>query len=112
MSAFVERRNRRQARSWCLLVLACISSPVLACRSFASPLTPDARESVGNFDAVAGREPLANDCRPTPEGDRLDYEPVVTDAATFAEPVRITKGWLSPADQTLDACNCGGPLTR
>ena len=49
---------------------------------------------------------------PTPAGDRLDYEIVVTDPVTFTEPVRITKFWLSLTDQAFDAYNCGGPLSR
>jgi hypothetical protein len=42
----------------------------------------------------------------------LDYEIVVTDPATFTEPVRLTKHWLSVPGQVLDAYNCGAALTR
>ncbi|MGW8370207.1 MAG: DUF6152 family protein, partial [Gammaproteobacteria bacterium] len=48
---------------------------------------------------------------PTPAGDRLDYEIVVTDPVTFTEPVRMQKSWLSLPDQVFDAYNCGKPLT-
>jgi hypothetical protein len=49
---------------------------------------------------------------PTAEGDRLDYEIVVTDPVTFTEPVRLVKYWLSIPGQVLDAYNCGAPLTQ
>ena len=47
---------------------------------------------------------------PSAEGDRLDYEIVVTDPETFTEPVRLTKYWLSIPGQLLDAYNCGTEL--
>ena len=47
---------------------------------------------------------------PTEAGDRLDYEIVVTDPATFTEPVRLGKYWLSVPGQVLDAYNCGAAL--
>lgn len=47
---------------------------------------------------------------PSPQGDRLDYEIVVTDPEIFAEPVRLTKYWLSIPGQVLDAYNCGKDL--
>jgi hypothetical protein len=47
---------------------------------------------------------------PSAEGDRLDYEIVVTDPVIFTEPVRITKYWISIPGQVLDAYNCGAPL--
>jgi len=47
---------------------------------------------------------------PTAEGDRLDYEIVVTDPLIFTEPVRMEKSWLSLPDQVFDAYNCGKPL--
>lgn len=49
---------------------------------------------------------------PTAEGDRLDYEIVVTDPVTFTAPVRMAKHWLSLPGQVLDAYNCGAQLTR
>jgi hypothetical protein len=49
---------------------------------------------------------------PTTQGDRLDYEIVVTDPVIFTEPVRMAKSWLSLPDQRFDAYNCGGPLSR
>ena len=47
---------------------------------------------------------------PSELGDRLDYEIVVTDPATFTEPVRLEKYWLSIPGQVLDRYNCGGEL--
>jgi hypothetical protein len=47
---------------------------------------------------------------PSADGARLDYELVVTDPVTFAEPVRIEKYWISVPGQAFDAYNCGGPL--
>lgn len=47
---------------------------------------------------------------PSKQGDRLDYEIVVTDPVTFTEPVRITKYWISIPGQVLDRYNCGAPL--
>ncbi len=49
---------------------------------------------------------------PSEAGDRLDYEIVVTDPATFTEPVRLSKYWLSVPGQVLDAYNCGAALSR
>jgi hypothetical protein len=49
---------------------------------------------------------------PSAAGDKLDYEIVVTDPATFTEPVRMQKYWLSIPGQVLDAYNCGAPLSR
>jgi hypothetical protein len=47
---------------------------------------------------------------PSAEGDRLDYEIIVTDPVTFTEPVTMQKSWLSLPDQAFDAYNCGAPL--
>jgi Family of unknown function (DUF6152) len=47
---------------------------------------------------------------PSRDGDRLDYEIVVTDPVTFTEPIRIQKHWISIPGQVLDAYNCGKPL--
>jgi hypothetical protein len=47
---------------------------------------------------------------PSEQGDRLDYEIVVTDPEVFTEPVQLTKYWLSLPGQVLDAYNCGTSL--
>jgi hypothetical protein len=43
---------------------------------------------------------------PSAQGDRLDYEIVVTDPEVFTQPVRLTKFWLSIPGQVLDAYDC------
>ena len=47
---------------------------------------------------------------PSADGDRLDYEIVVTDPEIFTEPVTLSKYWLSIPGQVLDAYNCGSSL--
>jgi hypothetical protein len=47
---------------------------------------------------------------PSAEGDRLDYEIIVTDPVTFTEPMTMQKSSLSLPDQAFDAYNCGVPL--
>ncbi|HEY5569736.1 MAG TPA: DUF6152 family protein [Gammaproteobacteria bacterium] len=48
---------------------------------------------------------------PSADGARLDYEIVVMDPATFTEPVRLEKYWISIPGQALDAYNCGARLS-
>jgi len=68
--------------------------------------SPDFKFEIPASDQATIRERFT----PTPDGDRLDYEIVVTDPATFTEPVRMSKSWFSLTDQAFDAYNCGGPL--
>ncbi len=43
---------------------------------------------------------------PTEDGSRLDYTMIVTDAATFNEPVRLTKYWLALAGIEVQPYEC------
>lgn len=43
---------------------------------------------------------------PSPAGDRLDYEIVVTDPATFTEPVTMQKYWISIPGQEVAPYDC------
>jgi hypothetical protein len=43
---------------------------------------------------------------PSPAGDRLDYEIVVTDPATFTEPVTMEKYWISIPGQEVASYDC------
>lgn len=43
---------------------------------------------------------------PSPAGDRLDYEMVATDPATFTEPIRMQKYWLSFPGEEVAPYDC------
>jgi hypothetical protein len=68
------------------------------------------KSSWGHFDSVG--IPLSIDATmverftPTDDGSRLDYSLTVTDAATFTEPVELTKSWIWRPEIRVERYQC------